>query len=329
MTEFRILQGNEEPHDVEPWPVAPPWRQFKGEARERHIPPEEGGSTFRVHEKLVDLINAAIHLRRPLLVTGKPGTGKSSLARAIAYRLRLGRLLTWPINSRSTRQEGLYHYDAIGRLQAASMGSRSGQGGASQVPDIGRYIRLGPLGTALLPADKPRVLLIDEIDKSDIDLPNDLLHIFEEGQFDIPEIARETEASVLVRPAAGDGEDEIKITQGRVMCAEFPIVVLTSNGEREFPAAFNRRCIRVDMPDPSREELEQIILAHFCGGFGAKDAVDAETRRIVSTYYERKSEGDIATDQLLNAVRICLSDIDPETRDMVVRAVLRPLSSPG
>ncbi|MFM6814789.1 MAG: AAA family ATPase, partial [Dolichospermum sp.] len=112
------------------------------------------------------------------------GTGKTSLAYAVAYELGLGEVLHWPITTRTTLKDGLYSYDAIGRLQDAKDKDKD------NLAEIGKYINLGSLGTALLPSEKPRVLLIDEIDKSDIDLPNDLLHIFEEGEFEIPELRR-------------------------------------------------------------------------------------------------------------------------------------------
>ncbi|MFM6859063.1 MAG: MoxR family ATPase, partial [Dolichospermum sp.] len=112
------------------------------------------------------------------------GTGKTSLAYAVAYELGLGEVLHWPITTRTTLKDGLYSYDAIGRLQDAKDKDKD------NLAEIGKYINLGSLGTALLPSEKPRVLLIDEIDKSDIDLPNDLLHIFEEGEFEIPVLRR-------------------------------------------------------------------------------------------------------------------------------------------
>src|SRR5262249_15364466 len=138
----------------------------------------------------LEMINAALYLRRPLLVTGSPGAGKSTLAHSVAAELGLGRVLRWPIVSRTRLVDGLYHYDAIARLQDVQVAAHSRAGGVDPTTDIGSYVRLGPLGTALLPSDTPRVLLIDELDKSDIDLPNDLLNVLEEGEFSIPELER-------------------------------------------------------------------------------------------------------------------------------------------
>src|SRR4051812_24649948 len=186
-----VYRGDGHPHDWIP-PESPPWRTFDGvvpDSAAPHTVKTGGRSTrlaklaaaYRAEAKEVRLVNTAIHLRRPLLVTGRPGTGKSMLAHSIAYELGLGRVLHWSITSRSTLNDGLYQYDAIGRLQAVNL-LKADEIGATQTPvDIGTYIRLGPLGTALLPAGRPRVLLIDEIDKADVDLPNDLLNAFEEG----------------------------------------------------------------------------------------------------------------------------------------------------
>jgi MoxR-like ATPase len=167
MSDWLIFQGTEKPHDgIKNLPKPPKWREF-GEEKEK-----QRGETFQVRRNEIELVNAALYLRRPLLVTGKPGTGKTSLAYKVAQELQLGSVLQWAITTRSTLQQGLYRYDAIARLQDAQ--------GKDNTRDIGKYIQLGPLGTALLPSPHPRVLLIDEIDKSDIDLPKDLLNIFEE-----------------------------------------------------------------------------------------------------------------------------------------------------
>src|SRR5262249_6853717 len=184
------------------WPEPPPWRVFDGLDKKR-------GLTYRPTDVEKEAVNAALYLRRPLLVTGPPGSGKSSLAYAVAEELEPGKdVLRWPINSRSTLAEGLYRYDAVARLRDASLRRQDGAAGEADVLDIGDYLTLGPLGTALLPRDRPRVLLIDEIDKSDIDLPNDLLHVFEEGRYEIPELVRAAPKQPRVRVLPCDGRPD-------------------------------------------------------------------------------------------------------------------------
>ena len=202
---------------------------------------------FLIEEDEIALVNAALYLRRPLLVTGPPGTGKSTLAHAVAYELDLGDVLVWPITSRSSLKDALYSYDAMGRLQQLNM-TQSPQ---ETVPGIGEFIRLGPLGTAFADSERIRVLLIDEIDKCDMDLPNDLLHVFETGHFIIPELERHPDPSVAVY--MHESQNKIEISHGRVACRSFPFVVLTSNGERELPPPFLRRCLRLEFAPPSRE----------------------------------------------------------------------------
>ncbi|PSB65246.1 AAA family ATPase, partial [filamentous cyanobacterium CCP1] len=189
--DWKIFRGDHrDPHDgIDRLPKAPSWRPFGTDISPGVSRRKRRGETFQVRPEEVEMVNAALYLRRPLLITGKPGTGKSSLAYAVARELNLGEVLYWPITTRTTLKDGLYSYDAIGRLQEVKQSEAKGE----QVDDpqkIANYITLGPLGTALLPSSRPRILIIDEIDKSDIDLPNDLLTIFEEGRFEIPELAR-------------------------------------------------------------------------------------------------------------------------------------------
>ena len=264
----------------------------------------EGGVT--AGEKVRLAVNAAIHLRRPLLVTGDPGTGKTSLAYAIAWQLGLGPVLTWPITPRSRlREEGLYGYDAIGRLYATQIAAarRSPQGSAEdEAGAIGQFIKLGPVGTAFLPSRWPRVLLIDEIDKADLQLPNELLYLFEEGQFTIEELRREG-GDARPETVRTCDERQVRIHGGRVQCHEFPIVVMTSNRERDFPPAFNRRCLRIDMPRPTQTSLEQAVKRHFQGR-GARWNPDHDDllKHSITAFLEGGNNPDRAIDQLLNAV---------------------------
>ncbi len=187
---------------------------------------------FVASEQAVELVNAALCLRRPLLIEGNPGAGKTSLAYAVAGELGLPGPYRWSIVSRTTLKDGLYAYDAIGRLQEASLRrQKAGETDEITEPDIGKYLRLGPMGMAFHQSrpGRPAVLLIDEIDKSDIDMPNDLLHIFEEGFFEIPELARLQSDCEMVLPYRRQRDDsgvKISIEKGFVRCKEFPLAGL-------------------------------------------------------------------------------------------------------
>ncbi len=172
-----IYRGTGHPSRAE-IPDPPPWRSFTGRVADEVARPSvdsesldavgsrrlgryRQATAYQADDTEINLVNLALHLRRPLLVTGQPGVGKSTLAYSVAYELGLGPVLRWPITSRSTLLDGLYHYDAIGRLQEVSLrreaaaGGLPGGDGAAPLPDIGTYVRLGPLGTALLPQRRP------------------------------------------------------------------------------------------------------------------------------------------------------------------------------
>ena len=219
-------------------------------------------------------------------------------------------MLSWPITSHSSLTEAIYRYDAIGRLQEAQRNSEIGSDSS-----ISQFIRLGPLGTALLPTEFPQVLLIDEIDKSNIDLPGDLLNIFETGEYEIPELSRlarrrheeirVSDVSVLTY----FGDQEVTIHDGKVLCKAFPFVVITSNGERELPPPFLRRCIRLDMAEPDAMMLKSIVIAHFPK---ASEGEKLERcKELIKQFLACRQKGDLATDQLFNTIHLTLQKIFP------------------
>ncbi len=331
-------------------PPPPPWRNFRGgPLPEVDVPPEDDGELQRrlgsevhlsqrdVDPKEVDMVNAALYLRRPLIVTGGPGIGKSSLAFRISRELHLGRVLRWPITSHTTLKSGQYGYDAIGRAVAA--GTRQAVAGwgrvvepdtaadpADQEPPVGDFVRLGPLGTAFLPSRLPRVLLIDELDKSEVDLPNDLLSIFEDGEFAIPELERIRNRSPEVTVFTDDPDATATIVGGRVRCHAFPIIVITSNGERDFPAAFLRRCLRLEMQSPGPDRLAAMVAAHLVDSDGGE-----LHQRLIQQFVERcRESGGLPADKLLDAVYLATSGAyreDDSSWPRLVNSLWRQLTS--
>jgi len=192
----------------------------------------EGTADYIATQDLKVAVNAAILLRRPLLVKGEPGTGKTVLAHEIARALDAP-LIEWNIKSTTKAQQGLYEYDAVARLRDSQLGD-------PRVHEIGNYIRRGKLWEAFTSPRLP-VLLIDEIDKADIEFPNDLLQELDRMSFDVYE------------------------TQERVEAKERPVVIITSNNEKELPDAFLRRCFFHYIAFPGRETMQAIIDVHFPG----------------------------------------------------------------
>jgi MoxR-like ATPase len=320
MTDWKIFQGNNTQDTNWTLPEPPTWRDFNNSESD---PKKRRAETFQARSEEIDLVNAALYLRRPLLVTGKPGTGKTSLAYAVAYELGLGEVLHWPITTRTTLKDGLYNYDAIGRLQDAKDKDKD----KDNLAEIGKYINLSSLGTALLPSDKPRVLLIDEIDKSDIDLPNDLLHIFEEGEFEIPELRRIADKLDRVEVQTAYKDQKATIEKGRIRCTSFPFVILTSNGERDFPPPFLRRCIRLNIQEPDKTELEEIVKAHL--NLKEDDKLPQIAHDLIEDFFKKRQNGELATDQLLNAVYLVTRENSPTgtTKDDLIDKILKYLDS--
>ena len=188
-----------------------------------------GGARYIADDGLMSVVNAAVALQRPLLVKGEPGTGKTLLAHAVAEAL--GRpLMSWHVKSTTKASDGLYHYDVVQRLNDSRFGD-------NDVSEIRHYIRPGVLWRAFT-AEEPVVLLIDEIDKADVEFPNDLLRELDEMAFHVPEL-NET-----------------------IVATQRPVVIITSNAEKELPDAFLRRCVFHWISFPDRERMEQIVRVH-------------------------------------------------------------------
>jgi MoxR-like ATPase len=188
-----------------------------------------GTPKYIVSDELGTAVDVAIHLGRPLLVKGEPGTGKTLLAVNLAAARGM-KLERWQIKSTTKAVEGLYTYDTVKRLHDSRFGS-------GDVGDISRYIELGPLGRAF-ERDEPTVVLIDEVDKADLEFPNDLLHELDTMSFTIPETGR------------------------HVAARKRPVVIITSNNEKELPDAFLRRCVFHFIEFPARELMTRIVRVH-------------------------------------------------------------------
>jgi len=188
-----------------------------------------GTEGYIVSQPLVDAVNCAIALERPLLIKGEPGTGKTLLAHHVAQGLEMP-MEAWHIKSTSKAAEGLYVYDTVQRLNDARFGD-------GDVADIRHYIRLGPLGRVFA-AERRHVLLIDEVDKADLEFPNDLLRELDEMRFTVLE------------------------TGDEIAARDRPVVIITSNNEKELPDAFLRRCVFYFIEFPDKELMKDIIAVH-------------------------------------------------------------------
>ncbi|WP_105423246.1 MoxR family ATPase [Neorhizobium sp. T25_27] len=237
----------------------------------------QGTADYIADKDLMVAVNAAIRLERPLLVKGEPGTGKTELARQMAAALGLD-LIEWNIKSTTKAQQGLYEYDAVSRLRDSQLGDE-------RVHDVANYIRRGKLWQAFA-SDRKLVLLIDEIDKADIEFPNDLLQELDRMEFHVYETGEMVRAKVR------------------------PIVIITSNNEKELPDAFLRRCFFHYIRFPDVDTLARIVEVHYPG---IKQAL---VRNALTQFYEIREMPGLkkkpSTSEALDWIRLLVSDdIDP------------------
>jgi MoxR-like ATPase len=252
----------------------------------------EGTSTYVATEDLRIAVNAAITLERPLLIKGEPGTGKTVLAREVATAIGAP-LIEWHVKSTTKAQQGLYDYDAVSRLRDSQLGDE-------RVKDIRNYIRRGKLWEAFVSGQRP-VLLIDEIDKADIEFPNDLLQELDRMEFYVYE------------------------TGETIKAAQRPIVFVTSNNEKELPDAFLRRCFFHYIRFPDAETMAQIVEVHFPG---LKQRL---LREALTVFYDIREVPGLkkkpSTSELLDWLKLLLNeDIDAETlRESDPKKAIPPL----
>ena len=241
-------------------------------------PPRFSGTEdYIAGEDLAVAVNAAITLQRPLLVKGEPGTGKTELARQVASALSMP-LIEWNVKSTTRAQQGLYEYDAVSRL-------RDSQLGEERVHDVANYIRPGKLWEAFTAPERV-VLLIDEIDKADIEFPNDLLQELDRMEFHVYE------------------------TGETVRARERPVVVITSNNEKELPDAFLRRCFFHFIRFPDRETMERIVAVHF------PDIKKRLVSEALTQFYEAREQQGLkktpSTSEAPDWIRLLVADdVDP------------------
>jgi len=232
-----------------------------------------GSEDYVTSEPLENAVNVAIALGRPLLVRGEAGTGKTLLAHSIAEGLEK-KLITWNVKSTTKAQEGLYVYDTVQRLNDSRFGDKD-------IADIKQYIKLGKLGQAFT-SPKLVVLLIDEVDKADIEFPNDLLNELDEMSFYIPE------------------------TNETISAIHRPITIITSNAEKELPDAFLRRCIFHYIEFPTPELMEEIVRVHF------PDIKDSLLSEALKAFYSLRKIDDFrkkpSTSELIDWIRALIAD---------------------
>ena len=261
--------------------------------------------------KLVEVVNLAIALERPLLLKGEPGCGKTKLARAVAYELGWN-YEAWYVKSTSRAKDGLYTYDAVGRLRDAQLANSSVDPDAARLAkDPANYVEPGALGLAFQ-SSNPTVLLIDEIDKADIDFPNDLLLELDEKRFTVPEVKVKGRAK------------EVK--------AEQPVLVfITSNDEKDLPDAFLRRCLFHYVRFPDRNQLVEIIQSRFLVRDVRAEVIDAVLDRFLKLREEmKKDKGEagkkVSTSELMDWIEVLLKQ---HSEDEILTQLRAELLYPG
>jgi len=256
------------------------------------VPDFHSTETYIAARDLQVAVTAAVALQRPLLVKGEPGTGKTVLAHEVARALGM-QLIEWHVKSTTKAQQGLYEYDAVSRL-------RDGQLGDARVHDIGNYIIRGKLWEAFT-ADTPVVLLIDEIDKADIEFPNDLLLELDRMQFFVYE------------------------TRRTITALHRPVVIITSNNEKELPDAFLRRCFFHYIRFPDRETMERIVQSHY------PDIKQTLAQEALTAFFRLRDVPGLkkkpATSELLDWLKLLMvEDLPPEAlRSRDSQVVIPPL----
>lgn len=232
----------------------------------------KGSSGYVASKELIEAVNVAITLQKPLIIKGEPGTGKTMLAQSIAESLKM-KLIVWNIKSTTKAKDGLYFYDTVQRLNDARFHDRD-------ISDIKQYIKLGKLAEAFI-SEERAVLLIDEIDKADIEFPNDLLNELDEMSFYIPE------------------------TKETIVAKQRPVVIITSNSEKDLPDPFLRRCVFHYIEFPDYELMKEIVRVHF------PDIHRELLEKALKIFYDIRKIGELrkkpSTSELIDWIRVLMA----------------------